>query len=589
MKQLQYILFTILFSFLATVSLQAQPSTLYYMNYLPYQSYMNPAIQPACRVYVELPGISAINFSMGNNSVSLNDFMYNSNGQMVTALHPDLGDRGKLLNTFSNTTRLYQDFSISLFGLGFKIKENGYLTLNTSIKQDMAFYMPKDIPRLLLYGTPNEDEVNSFDFQSLGMSFTAYMDMSAGYSHKINEQWTVGLRTKLLVGLVDANLGFSELELHASQDEWRVIGNGATRFSAPSVTVNFDTDGDLVDISIPEDPMDGLSSYRPNLGVGFDLGVVYKPIENLNLSFAVRDLGLISWKNGYSANGEIDLSFQGINVDISDMEADYADSIVNLIADAYQYDVVEQGYTSWLKSKIYLGGEYTFLKNKMSVGLLSKTMIENQQIFGELTTSLNMRPLSWFGTSLSYSMFNGNFSSMGVGFNLRLPPFSFYIAGDYFPTHYSKDYIPYKVKGMNIQTGMVMTFGCKAKKAKVEEDKSAKMLRLQQEMMLLQQEVEKEKETKAKKEEVIYAPVQRMQDPTGILQQTNNEKQLTPQQSEVIETTIEPIVGETDNLNVDFGASNTNQEVLTQPNNITVESKDASVSPTTNTETPLVE
>jgi hypothetical protein len=591
MKQLQYILFTILFSFLAAVSLQAQPSTLYYMNYLPYQSYMNPAIQPACRVYVELPGISAINFSMGNNSVSINDLIYLNNGQMVTALHPDLGDRGKLLNAFSNTTRLYQDFSISLFGLGFKIKEKGYLTLNTSIKQDMAFYMPKDIPRLLLYGTPNEDEVNSFDFQSLGMSFTAYMDMSAGYSHKINEQWTVGLRTKLLVGLVDANLGFSELELHASKDEWRVIGNGAARFSASSVAVDFDTNGEIEDITIPDDVMDALASYRPNLGVGFDVGVVYKPIENLNLSFAVRDLGVISWRSGYAADGEINFSFEGINVDISDTDSDYADSIVNLIADAYQYDVVEQGYTSWLKSKIYLGGEYTFLKNKMSVGLLSKTIVANQQLFGEVTASLNMRPLSWFGTSLSYSMFNGNFSSMGVGFNLRLPPFSFYVAGDYFPTHYSKDYIPYKVKGISMQTGMVMTFGCKAKKAKkpkVEEDKSAKMLRLQQEMMLLQQDKEKEEEPKAKKEEVIYAPVQRMQDPTGILQQTNNEKQLTPQQSEVIETTIEPIVGETDNLNVDFGGSTT-QEVLTLPNNNTVESKDAAVSPTTNSETQIVE
>ncbi len=588
MKQLKYILIAIIVSLFTMASLKAQPNTLYFMNYLPFQTYMNPAIQPTCKVYIELPGFSGLHFSAGNTSISLNDFVYLNDGQMVTALHPDLGDKNKLLNAFGKTAKFYQDFSMSLFGLGFKIKENGYLSLNTSIKQDLSLYIPQDIPRLLLYGTPDENGVNSFDLQTLGMSFTAYMDMSAGYSHKINEQWTVGLRTKLLVGLADANLGFSALELHASQEEWRIIGDGTARFSAPLVTLGLVSSGEIGDISISEDYMEGLKSYRPNLGVGFDLGVVYKPIENLNISFAVRDLGVISWKNAYSSKGSFDFAFEGVNFDISNMDYDYVDSIMNVVTEAFQYEVYDNGYTSWLKSKIYIGGEYTFLKNKMSVGLLSKTIIENQQLFGELTASLNMRPLSWFGTSLSYSMFNGNFSSMGVGFNLRLPPFSFYIAGDYFPTHFSKDYIPYKMKGINLQTGMVMTFGCKAKKErkpKVQEDKSAKMLRLQQEMLMLQQEIDKEKKPQ---DDAIYTPVQRMQDPTGILQQINNEQELTPQQSETIETTIEPIVGETDNLAIEFEGV-TSTEDSTKPTDNAEVKEDTTKTPTSNEAAPVVE
>ena len=591
MKKLYIYLLSSLIGCFAVVVLYAQPNTMYFMNYLPYQSYMNPAIQPACRVYVELPAISAINFSLGNNSLSMNDFVYMNQGQMVTALHPELGDKTSLLNAFSANTKFYQDLSFSLLGFGFKIKENGYLSINASLRQDMAFYIPKDFVKLALYGTPEENQVNTFNLQSLGFDASAYMDLSAGYSHKINEQFTVGLRAKLLVGLLDANLGFNELELQASQEEWRIIGNASARFSAPAVTVLVDNDGMIEKVAIPDDVLNSLTDYRPNLGLGFDLGAVYKPIENLSLSVAIRDLGFISWKNGYQQSASIDFAFEGIEFDITQMDSDYADSLLTVLQDSYTVEEMKTGYTSMLKSKIYLGAEYAFLNNKMSVGLLSKTTVENSQAFGELTASLNMRPLSWFGTSFSYSLFNGNFSSMGIGVNLRIPPFSFYIAGDYFPLYFSSEMIPYKMRGMNMQTGMVMTFGCKKKKIKEvqEEDKSTKMLRLQQEMMLLQQEMDKGDDSKVKKEEDIYTPVQRMQDPTGILQQTNNEQQqLTPQQLESIETTINPIVGETDNLTIEFEGVTTTEENSKPADN--VEGKDDVTKTTTSNEAiPVVE
>lgn len=591
MKKLYIYLLSSLIGCFAVVVLYAQPNTMYFMNYLPYQSYMNPAIQPAYRVYVELPAISAINFSLGNNSLSMNDFVYMNQGQMVTALHPELGDKTSLLNAFSANTKFYQDLSFSLLGFGFKIKENGYLSINASLRQDMAFYIPKDFVKLALYGTPEENQVNTFNLQSLGFDASAYMDLSAGYSHKINEQFTVGLRAKLLVGLLDANLGFNELELQASQEEWRIIGNASARFSAPTVTVLVNNDGMIEEVAIPDDVLNSLTDYRPNLGLGFDLGAVYKPIENLSLSVAIRDLGFISWKNGYQQSASIDFAFEGIEFDITQMDSDYADSLLTVLQDSYTVEEMKTGYTSMLKSKIYLGAEYAFLNNKMSVGLLSKTTVENSQAFGELTASLNMRPLSWFGTSFSYSLFNGNFSSMGIGVNLRIPPFSFYIAGDYFPLYFSSEMIPYKMRGMNMQTGMVMTFGCKKKKIKEvqEEDKSTKMLRLQQEMMLLQQEMDKGDDSKVKKEEDIYTPVQRMQDPTGILQQTNNEQQqLTPQQLESIETTINPIVGETDNLTIEFEGVTTTEENSKPADN--VEGKDDVTKTTTSNEAiPVVE
>lgn len=529
-KQYIYIITALVVAFNATAYLVAQPNSLYFMNYLPYQAYMNPAIQPACKVYVELPGLSTWSLSAGNNSVSLNDIFYLHNGQMITALHPEYGDRDKLYNSFKNTTNLSQDFSMSLFGFGFKLKEKGYLSINASIKQETSAYMPKDFVKLALYGTPDENAVNTFNLRSLGFGVNSYMDISGGYSYILNEKVTVGARVKLLSGIANARMGFSSLELQVSQDAWRIVGEGSMQLSAPAVEVLVDGEQMIDNILMPEDPMAVLQNLKPNLGLGFDMGAVYKPIENLTLSGAISDVGFISWQNGYKQKASVDFIFEGIEVDINNMEADYADSLLTVLKDSYTVEEAKNGYTSALKSKIYLGAEYAFLDDKMSAGILSKTIVENSQLFGEVTVSVNARPLSWVGATLSYSLLNGGLSSLGAGVNLRLPPFSFYVASDYIPLYYNGAGVPYKMTTFNLQTGMVLTFGCKKKKDKIDE-KSTQMLQMQDEMNSVEKDASMDIKTKKKDEEYIYQPVQRMQDPTGVLQKVEN-GEVTPEDAQ---------------------------------------------------------
>ncbi len=446
----------------------SEPNTLYFMSYLPYQSYMNPAFQSKCGGYVELPILSTINLSLGNNSLSLNDIVFAKDGQMVTALNPDYGDRDVLYSTIKSTTKISEEVSVSLFGLGMKIKKKGYLTINASLKQNASLYLPKDLFKLALYGTPDTVNVNKYNLQSLGVSASSYIDFSTGYSHKINEQWTVGGRVKLLVGIANASASFSDLELQASQDEWRIVGKGKAMASIPGLDVAINSDGSIDSLSMGDDV---LSSFKPNFGAGFDAGVIYKPIKNLSLSLAVRDIGFISWKNSVTvANGNINYSFQGVEYDTNDGDISYGDSIKNVLEDSYTVDATKDSYTTWLNAKFYLGAEYAFWKDRMSLGLLSKTTLENEQLYEEITTSLNVRPCRWISTSVSYSLLSGGFSNIGVGFNLRLSPFNFYMVGDYIPLYYSSEGIPYKTETVNLQTGIVLTFGCKAKKKKVKEE-----------------------------------------------------------------------------------------------------------------------
>ena len=62
---------------------------------------------------------------------------------------------------------------------------------------------------------------NKYNLQSLGVNANSYIDFSTGYSHKINEQWTVGGRLRLLVGIANASASFLIWNCKHHQDEWK--------------------------------------------------------------------------------------------------------------------------------------------------------------------------------------------------------------------------------------------------------------------------------------------------------------------------------------------------------------------------------
>ena len=180
------------------------------------------------------------------------------------------------------------------------------------------------------------------------------------------------------------------------------------------------------------------------------------------------------WKtNAMHLDGVFDYTFQGI--DLSTMQEtegeqskEESDESKNILEEIGVISATEGGYTTMMNGKIYAGVEYSFLNNMMSVGVVSKTSYNYNHWDEELTVAYNLRPCSWFGLSASYSLISGRSSTVGLGFNLRLPPLSFYAVSDYTPVHYSADGIPYKASAFNVQAGLVLTMGCKKKKP-VEE------------------------------------------------------------------------------------------------------------------------
>lgn len=479
--KLKYIITVILFTtLLGTVKVNGQTAaTLYFMEEVAERNNMNPAFTPNCKFYFDFIIMPNFYLDLGNNSLTLSDLLYLNNGNTLTPLNSP-ASIDKFYRTLQPTTTISTNVALNLLSFGFQVKERGYFTFDLGLHVNANAYLPKDMFKLLLYGTPDAYGVNSFNLSSLGVGADVYSSLGVGYMHKINDQWTVGGKLKALMGYANLSTNFKNLDLNASSDEWNVKIDGQIKGSVP---LEFDrtNDGqlDLESMEVPD--ISSLLSllYLPaGFGGAIDLGVTYKPIKDLTVSAAITDLGFIHWRKNlvtasvsdytYEVDGLIDDSNLNDFVDGNvGMDTALLGNFVDGLLDATSA-TVGNAYNSMIYANFAVGAEYGVLDNKISFGLMDRLRFNNSYAQNELTVALNLRPLNWIKTTFSYTYVNSFASNIGAGLNFRVGALNMYLIADFVPLSYATlvsngeniPYpIPYNTERITLQAGMALNIG----------------------------------------------------------------------------------------------------------------------------------
>ena len=453
----------------ALCTVNAQTNTFYFMDEVPMRNSMNPAFLPNTSFYFDFVFLPNLYLGVGNNSFTMKDFLINQNGQTVTALHPSL-NVDDFYNHIKKTTSLDMEFQLNLLSFGFRFKERNYITFDMDVKLNGATYLPKDLFKLGLYGTPDEYGVNRFDFSQLGVEAALYSEVGVGYMRRINDQWTVGGKLKFLMGYAGVTSKVNTLELNASQDAWTVNADANVHASLP---LTYQMRGDTIDmntLSPYSDPMDYVKMlYQPaGYGGAIDLGVTYEPIKYLVVSAGITDLGFIYWhKNVMSGNMKGAYNFTGVNYEVGD-SIDFS-KITEELGNSFAFKTEDSSpFTQMLRANANVGVEYGILENKISFGLLSRTRFNAQHVSEEVTVAANFRPLDWLKAYLSYSFINSRWNNVGLGLNLRAGMFNMFIAADYIPCNWAQVTmetgakaipLPYNTQRVNLQMGMSWNLG----------------------------------------------------------------------------------------------------------------------------------
>lgn len=474
----KYIVFCLLIAFCTGFAHAQYTNTFYFMEEIPTRSDVNPAFMPNCKWYFDIPILPSFYVGLGNNAFTLRDGIYIKGDQVVTAFHSsqnvdDLFGRAKRINS------LDAGFALKLLNFGFATPKGGYFVFDASYKLNAEVYIPRDLVRFGLYGTPDEFGVNRYNLKRFGINSALYGEIGAGYMHQLNEQWTIGGRLKFLIGFASVYTKVNQLQFEASKDSWKGYADASVYSSMPveyGYTSNHNIDLETAtpirsEWFMMHDSTAILPKKPSGFGAGVDVGVSFKPIEALTLSAAVTDLSFIRWgRNLIYGEMKGDTVFTGIDYKYGDTIK--IKQIGQDFADAFQmHSDRNRKYTQMLTGNINFGIEYGFLDNKISLGALSHTHFSTHQIFEEVTLAANFRPTEWLKAYLSYSFVNSRWNNIGLGLNLRMGAVNTFIVADYIPcswahitrekngTDVSTMTVPYRSQRVNLQAGMTFNFG----------------------------------------------------------------------------------------------------------------------------------
>ena len=435
--------------------------TSYFMETSNYRHQMNPALLDS--PYVGLL-FSNINIGMTGN-IGAKQFIFDTNGlpgytgnyRYTTFMDPNV-DAATFLNKLHDKNRFDLYLNYNLFSVGFKAW-GGVNLLELNLRSNTNLTLPKG----LFEFAKTAGEKEHYEFGGLGMRTQNYMELALGHSRDINKQWRVGGKLKFLIGAAYADFTADNVTLDMTEDAWRIQSNAQVKASLlKSDVIHEDPSKNSADGRPRVKELDNFGFSLPGFGIALDLGVTYKPIENLTLSAAITDLGFISWKNTHHASSQGDYTFDGFDniyigsdkdqtEDIDDQFDQIGDDLEEMFS---VYDDGTKTATQALAATLNVGAEYKLpAYDKLKFGFLYTSRIHGKYSWHQGMLNVGVRPVKWFECNV-----NGAVTSTGVTaggmLSLKAPHFNFYIAADRFFSKMGKQGVPLNSSNGNITFGM---------------------------------------------------------------------------------------------------------------------------------------
>lgn len=429
----------------------AQSRNSYFMEGSYFRTDMNPALAPT-RGYVALPGMSGIGVDVPTNILSVDNFVYQKDGQMVTALHKSVTP-DEFLGKLPETGRIGVNANVNLLGVGFYAGKM-YWNFGARVRSTTDVTLSKEIFSALK--TLGNGE---YDLRNTGVNSNSYLEAYLGTSIPIGKHVNLGLRAKFLVGVANIHTEFDKV--YASVGEESVSAQLRGRVVANSIVVDryrIKPGEALSTDMLVYDDVDMLLNNAKSFGFAADLGLELKFCrDHLKISAAVTDLGFIKWKamTNYSASATADFNFAGFDIEQGEVKMDSDFEMKTEMPSS-------RDYKTMLNAALNVGVEYNFLRNHFALGVLSHTEFVNDKVFTELTASLNIRATNWISATVSHTFLaEHRLGVIGAAINFHPRVLNIFVGADFIDTRYGRYKnipIPRYQNSVNIYAGVGFNF-----------------------------------------------------------------------------------------------------------------------------------
>ena len=131
---------------LVAINASAQLRTSYFMEGSYFRNALNPALTPS-RGYVAIPVLSGIGANLNSNILSVDNFLYKHNGEVVTALHSSV-DADKFLGRLPQIGFVGVNLNANILGAGFYTK-NSFWNFGINLRSSNDITLSKDVFKVL--------------------------------------------------------------------------------------------------------------------------------------------------------------------------------------------------------------------------------------------------------------------------------------------------------------------------------------------------------------------------------------------------------------------------------------------------------
>lgn len=439
----------------------------YFMESFTFRHQINPAL-------LDHSYVTSIfgNVNVGaTGNVGLKDFVYKTDGtsgyDLTTFMSPTIST-SEFLGNIHDKNRINMNVNMNIASVAFK-GFKGFNVVELNLRSNTSVCLPYELFDFMKEAGAKEH----YSLKNMGIRSQSYMELALGHSHKIGDSWTVGGKLKVLFGMAYADLDVNSMDITMNQDQWVI--NTDAKINAAILNSKFKykevTDPDRTKNGKQKvNGLDDVSFGVPGLGLGLDLGAVYKVqgVDGLTLSASLTDLGFITWSKTNTAASEGTYTFDGFDNPIYINSGDKENNKLSNQSKALEKDldkmfsVYDEGQTSKttaLAATFNFGAEYAMpFYNKLSLGFLWTDRFDGLYSWHQGMLSANIRPVKWFDCAVN-TAFSTTGLTMGGVLSFHAKHFDFYVGSDHFIGKVSKQFVPLNNMNGNICLGFNFPLG----------------------------------------------------------------------------------------------------------------------------------
>jgi len=399
-----------------------QQLTSYNLQFLPQRSYMNPSFAPIGKMHIGIPVFSGVSNSYTNNGFTYSDLFRRTNDNTLIL------DFGNAINNMAARNYMTAHAETELVSFGMKYKKN-YFSFNITEKADLNFNYSKSFMEFMYEG--NAASLGTVQQLNPGLEAVHYREYGLAWAKELSKMITAGVRVKYLYGM----------------EQVITKGKGITMYTDPvDFTITANTDYTIFTSGLDSNAFNNFEfgnyvTGRKNTGYAIDAGITLKPVQTIELTASVIDLGNIKWVTNnaiYHTNtNQENFVYTGINLDefinSDSLDAEtYLQTIGDSLYDSFNMTTTSESYTYKLPIQFYFSASY-LISPRYKVTALVRNKSAYHTNYTDYQFSFTGKSKTWLNYTVSINKVNKTTATPGGGFAINFRNNQIYFASDNVP------------------------------------------------------------------------------------------------------------------------------------------------------------